>query len=115
MEEKKKEEYIWSKKISFCGGEENRKRKRRKIFEEGIYLFGGEEKKNGEGKGGKHLEKEHMFLWRRKKQRMENIWRRNIFFCRGEGKGGKYLEKGNIFLKRRRKRRQIIGGGKYHG
>ena len=40
---------------------------RRKLF------FFAEEKKNGEGNGGKYLEKV------------------SIFFCRGEGRGGTYI------------------------
>ena len=36
-------------------------------------IFFAEEKKNGEGNGGKYLEKA------------------SIFFCRGEGRGGKYI------------------------
>ena len=32
-EEREKEENIWRRKTSFCGGEEKRRRKRRKIFE----------------------------------------------------------------------------------
>ena len=122
------------RKICFCGGEEELKRKRRKIFEEGKKVFAKEkingerrrkilgrrillfvgEKKNEEGKGGKYLEKE----------KEENIWSRNrrkIFRERNfsrkrkkeEGKGGKYLEKQNFFFfggeeKRRRKRTKIF-------
>ena len=64
------------------------------MFEEG--------KKNGQGKGGKYLEKENIFFAEEKKNR--------------EGKGGKYGNE-NIFFcggkeKRRRKRRQILGEGK---
>ena len=64
-------------KIVFYIPEKGMRRKGRKIFAEGKYILM-EEKKNGEGKGGKYLERE------------------NIFFG-GEGKGGKYLEKENIF------------------
>ena len=39
------------------GGEEKRRRKRRKIFGEGEYLFFGGEEKQRKGKGGKYLEK----------------------------------------------------------
>ena len=41
-----------------------------------------EEKKNGEGKGGKHLEKEKIFLRRSKikKEKEEHFWRRKIVF-----------------------------------
>ena len=38
------EEYIWRQKIYFfCGGEDKQKRKRRKIFGEGRYVFCAEE------------------------------------------------------------------------
>ena len=64
-----------------------------------------EEKKNGEGKGGKHLEKEKIFL-RRSKIEKE--------------KGRTFLEKENIFLllskrKTEKKRRTIFGKQKYFG
>ena len=41
-----------------------------------------EEKKNGEGKGGNHLEKEKIFLRRSKieKEKEEHFWRRKIVF-----------------------------------
>ena len=47
-------------------------------------------RKKGERKRGKYLEKENIFLWRRRKRRK--------LFCaeenkNGEGTGGKYLEK----------------------
>ena len=86
---KEKEENIWRSKTFFCGGEKNGKEKggefflrrrrkrekekiwRRKIFAEGKYLkkeniwrrkiFFTEETLNGEGKGGKCLEKEKFF------------------------------------------------------
>ena len=38
------------RKICFCGGEEKRRKKRKKLFGEGFF----EEKKNGEGTGGKY-------------------------------------------------------------
>ena len=56
-----------------------RRRKRRKIFREGEYLF----------------------FWRKRKpekEKEENIWRRKFFVEErkdGVGKGGKYLEKRN--------------------
>ena len=53
--------YFERKKYIFCGGEEKRRKERRKTFGEGKYLFA-EEKKNGEGKGGKHLEMENILL-----------------------------------------------------
>ena len=65
-------------KICFCGGEEELKRKRRKIFEEGKKVFA-KEKINGERRikilgyffcGGKR---------RSKKEKEENIQRRNFF------------------------------------
>ena len=64
------------------------------MFEEG--------KKNGQGKGGKYLEKENIFFAEEKKNR--------------KGKGGKYGNE-NIFFcggkeKRKTKRRQIFGEGK---
>ena len=56
----------------------------------------------GEGKGGKYLKKENIFLcWRRKteKEKEENIGRRKISFFsveekNGEEKGGRYLVDG---------------------
>ena len=83
-------------------------------------IFVAKEKKNGEGKGGKCLEKENilcgvkeifLFFRRRrkhekeKKERGGNIWRWKEYFCggekNGEGKGGQYLEKESMFLQRR--------------
>ena len=59
-----------------------------------------EEKNNGEGKGGKYLEKENIFFAEEKKNREGKggkYGNENIFFAEekknGEGKGGKYLEK----------------------
>ena len=49
------------------------------ILRENIWLA--EEKKNGEGKGGKHLEKENIWSAEKKKNRggkKENSWRRKI-------------------------------------
>ena len=84
------------------------------------------EKKNGEGKGGKCLEKENIFceekekeenIWKRKiffseeKEKEENIWRRKISFVEEKNRRKKYLEK--VFLWRRRKRRKLLGEGKY--
>ena len=45
---REKEENIWRRKISFCKGE-------------GKYFFV-QENKNRDGKGGKYLEKENIFL-----------------------------------------------------
>ena len=66
----------------------------------------------GEGKGGNHLEKENIFLQRRKEtEKEEYMWKRKISFCGREEKERKYFEKENIFCggeeKRRRKRRKI--------
>ena len=58
MEEKEKEENIWRRKYSDFGGEEERSRKRGNIFGEGKHSFFIAEKKKGEGRGGKYLEKE---------------------------------------------------------
>ena len=52
-----------------------------------------EEKKNKEGKGEKHLEKENIWSSEEKKN--------------GDGKGAKYLEKENVW------RKKIFGEGKY--
>ena len=38
-----------------------------------------EKKENREGRGEKYLQKEN-FLWRRRKTKEENIWRRKIYF-----------------------------------
>ena len=57
------------------------------MFEEG--------KKNGQGKGGKYLEKENIFFAEEKKNR--------------EGKGGKYFEEKNNFLVEEKEKRE----GKY--
>ena len=51
-----------------------------------------EEKGNGEGKGGKHLE-------------MENIWSPEEMKKNDEGKGEKYLEKGNLSFVEEKKNR----------
>ena len=75
-------------------------RKRRKIFGEGKYFFADEkEKEKREGKVRKYLEKENIYLWRRRKKQRRK--RRKIFgeeyiFCCGEEK-------------RRRKRKKILG------
>ena len=55
--------------------------------------------KNGEGKGGKYLEKGNIFNFFSEEKK------------NGEGKGGQILVKENIFL-RRRKRRKIFADGK---
>ena len=81
---------------SFFKNFEKRRKRRRKIFGIGKYvflwrrlkaekenIFFAVEKKNGEGKGGKYLEKENIFFAEEKKN--------------GEGKGGKYLGMENIF------------------
>ena len=65
--EKEEEENGWKKTIFFAAEKE-----RRKVFGEGKYIFA-EEKKNENVKGGKHLEKEHVFLRRRRKKK-KNIW-----------------------------------------
>ena len=58
--------------------------------------------------GQNHLEKENVFLRRRRKTEKEkeaNIWKTTIFFAEEkqneERKGGKYLEKENIVLRRK--------------
>ena len=47
------------------------------------------------------MEDEYIFLWKMKKEKEDNIWRRKIFFAQekknGEGKGEQSLEKENIF------------------
>ena len=53
--EKEKEENIWRRKISFCGGEE---RERRYFEQENFFLVEG--KKNGRGKGGKYNREENI-------------------------------------------------------
>ena len=58
---KKRRKIFGEGKYIFCGGKEKQRRKRRKMFGEGKYFFG-KEKKNGEGKGGKYLEKEKMTI-----------------------------------------------------
>ena len=50
-----------------CGGEEERRNKRKKIFDKGKYFVC--MKKNGEGKGVRYLKKENIVLWRRRKWR----------------------------------------------
>ena len=60
--EKEKEENIWRREIFFADEKEKEKR---------------------EGKVRKYLEKENIYLWRRKNR---------------EGKGGKYLEKNTFFV-----------------
>ena len=57
-----------------------------------------EEKKTGEGKGGKYLEKDNIFIVEEKKNGEGKCWRRKIYFLvkekkNGEQKGGIYLEK----------------------
>lgn len=45
---------------------------------------------SAKGKGGKYLEKENIFLWRRskaEKEKEENIWRRKLFFVGEKEKG----------------------------
>ena len=70
-------------------------------FEKEIIFFV-VEKKNVEGK---YLEKEKIFLWRRRrmeKEKEENIWRGKTYFLEkkksGEVKGGNYLEKENLTM-----------------
>ena len=65
-------------------------RERRKIFGDGKHLFV-EVKKNGEGKEGKYLKKENIFLQRRRNNRdRKGYLEKEIIFFGGEGK---YLEK----------------------
>ena len=72
-----------------------RRRKRRKIFAEGKYIF-----------------------LRRRRKKKKYLQRENIFVLRRKSKKKKYLEKDNIFFcgekKRRRKRKKICGEGKCH-
>ena len=96
--EMKKKENVYSSKIFFGRGEENPRRKRRKIFGEVKYFC----------------------LWRIRKRRNKGriIFGKGIYLFgekkSAEGKGGKYLEKDNSFCsQRRRKRRKIFGEGKY--
>ena len=86
-----------AKENIFCGGEEKRRRKGRKIFGE-VNIFSTEAQKNREGKGGKYLETEKIYF----SGIEEN----------GERKGGGYLEKENRLLRRRR-RGKTPGIGRY--
>ena len=54
--EKEREENVWSREIYLWWS----RRKMKKKFGEGNHIFS-EEKKNGERKGGKCLEKENIF------------------------------------------------------
>ena len=79
-------------------------------------IFGGEEKKNVKGKGGKYFKREYTFLRRRRRTGEENIWRRTIlflrrketrkrkiFFCGGEGKE-KNIWKRKIYVLRKNRK-----------
>ena len=106
----------------FCIPEKGFRRKKRKLFGKGKYFICG-----GEEKGVKYLEKEKIFLgrrrntekvkegniWRKKKilfgrrrntekEKGENIWRRKKHFWGGKGNKGKYLEEKKIILRRGR-------------
>ena len=50
-----------------------RRKKRRKIFREGKYIFGG-----GEGKGGKYLEKENIYVVEEKKKEEHLTEKENV-------------------------------------
>ena len=76
---------IWRRITSFL--------QRKYLEKEKIFL---EEKKNGEGKGGKCLDTEKNF-WEEKKN--------------GKAKLGKYLERKKYFFWRRRKIRKVFGEG----
>ena len=98
-QKRKRRKFGWSEKEKnngegkyiLCRGEE--KQRKQKIF--GEALFFADNKKRGEGKGRRYLEKENVIFVEEKKTEKEieeNIWRRIIFFC-GE----------------KRKRRRIFG------
>ena len=75
--EKEKEGNKW-RKVFFCFGSRRKtEMEKDKIFGDRKYFFL-EEKKNGEGKGGKYLEKENICSVEAKKNSRE-------------GKGGEYL------------------------
>ena len=98
-QKRKRRKFGWSEKEKnngegkyiLCRGEE--KQRKQKFF--GEALFFADNKKRGEGKGRRYLEKENVIFVEEKKTEKEieeNIWRRIIFFC-GE----------------KRKRRRIFG------
>ena len=70
-----------AKENIFCGGEEKRRRKGRKIFGE-VNIFSTEAQKNREGKGGKYLETEKIYFSgieeNGKRKGGGDIWRRKI-------------------------------------
>ena len=66
--EKDIEENIWRMEIFFCEGEDKRRKKRRQICEERKHFFANGEE-NGEGKGGKYLEKENIVCGGEENQR----------------------------------------------
>ena len=74
-----------AKENIFCGGEEKRRRKGRKIFGE-VNIFSTEAQKNREGKGGKYLEKENILFWRRRKR--GEVFVEVQYFCAEEKKDG---------------------------
>ena len=78
--EKEKEDYIWRRKLHFC---------------------------EGEGKGGKYLEKETIFFEEEKKN-VKNIWRRKIAYWQRQRSRRRGRRK-----RRRRSRRKIPGIGRY--
>ena len=116
-QKRKRRKFGWSEKEKnngegkyiLCRGEE--KQRKQKIF--GEALFFADNKKRGEGKGRRYLEKENVIFVEEKKTEKEieeNIWRRKIyFFAEKKGKGGEYLEKEKILLAGEKKNR--VGEG----
>ena len=120
-QKRKRRKFGWSEKEKnngegkyiLCRGEE--KQRKQKIF--GEALFFADNKKRGEGKGRRYLEKENIFFVEEEKTETEmegNIWRREIYFLRRRRK----RRKENISFagerKQRRKRGKSFGEGKCH-
>ena len=94
--EKEKGENIWRRKVSFFAEE----REKEENIWRSKHLFV-EVKKNREGKEGKYLKKENIFLQRNRNNRdRKGYLEKEIIFFGGEGK---YLEKKIYLLQRRRK------------
>ena len=101
--EKEKEENIWRRKVSFFAEE----REKEENIWRSKHLFV-EVKKNREGKEGKYLKKENIFLQRNRNNRdRKGYLEKEIIFFGGEGK---YLEK-KIYLYKKEKEKE----GKYCG
>ena len=124
-QKRKRRKFGWSEKEKnngegkyiLCRGEE--KQRKQKFF--GEALFFADNKKRGEGKGRRYLEKENIFFVEEEKTETEmegNIWRREIYFFaeEKEKEEGKYIvcrgkktekEKGKIFWRRKMSRWRI--------